>query len=887
MVQNGHAAAAKRYFDDGLACEDYYTPKAKKDHEHDEPGWWGGRGAERLGLVGAVERESFHRLCENRTPNGSESLTPRTKANRRVGYDINFHCPKSVSVVYAMTGDATILASFKTAVRETMGLLEQDSKARVRAGGAQGERVTGNLVWAEFIHTTARPVDGIPDPHLHAHCFTFNATYDAVESRWKAGEFGSIKASGSFYEAAFHARLAGLLSENGYDVERRGRFWELSSVRDSVVDKFSRRTAEVNRFAEKKGITDPKEKAGLGARTRRSKAEARPWEDIRRDWDTRLNAEERQSVLNAKRSCLDAEPAAWARDAVAHAAAACFDRSATVPELTLIEEALRYGVGRVSLPDVQQELSRLELTRSTEQGGTVLTNSKALEREQRLVSFARAGRGTCPVLCPDAALPGSENFSPGQAAAVSSVLSSRDRVSLLRVGKPSLTSGVRNAVERAGHNLIRLDGGDAIAEPERQQAWQGGVLWVERAEKLTARSMQGLFEAASRHDARIVLVSGLSRSGVRDERALLKLLERDAGVRSAQSHRATRERAEQRTAAKAMNQGDTRSGFSRLDRLGRIRETAEADTASAVGSEYVRSARDGKKTRVVTPDGGERITESIRRMLREAKLLGRPRTFERLTSLRLTPTTRACADCYERGQVVVFYKSVKGFKAGQRYEVMGRDPFGNVLAKHLVHCSSLLPSRVPWMEALPLSKSEHFDVFKRSTIEIARGDSVRVTRTGRTKNERFGPEKLLSKRQQAIRLANYDLFSIKAPDRRYRVPKDSVHRVVGFTLKGDIKLDNGWILPKHFGHLEHGYCVGPNAGGGGKVECLLVVQPSKSSESLGRAWRTAGLESVIVFTDDKDALRRKMHESSDSSVRSGRLTEPERPRTREERERER
>ena len=61
-------------------------------------------------------------------------------------------------------------------------------KTRVRTGGQDGNRVTGNMVWGEFIHTTSRPVDGIPDPQLHAHVFVFNSTWDQEENRWKAGQ---------------------------------------------------------------------------------------------------------------------------------------------------------------------------------------------------------------------------------------------------------------------------------------------------------------------------------------------------------------------------------------------------------------------------------------------------------------------------------------------------------------------------------------------------------------------------------------------------------------------------------------------------------------------------------------------------------------------------
>ncbi len=43
------------------------------------------------------------------------------------------------------------------------------------------------MVWAEFIHTTSRPVDGLPDPQLHAHVFVFNTTWDEEEKSLESG----------------------------------------------------------------------------------------------------------------------------------------------------------------------------------------------------------------------------------------------------------------------------------------------------------------------------------------------------------------------------------------------------------------------------------------------------------------------------------------------------------------------------------------------------------------------------------------------------------------------------------------------------------------------------------------------------------------------------
>lgn len=176
--------------------------------------------------------------------------------------------------------------------------VEQEIATRVRAGGKNGERTTGNLLWADFLHTTSRPVDGIPDPHLRVHAYAFNVTYDPVERRYKAAEFGAFKADGPYFEAAFHARLAKALQEIGYGVERDGRYMAIAGVPETLVAKFSRRTAEIEAEAGKRGITGEesrgKLKATLGALTRRGKGEsALDAEQLGEVWRARLNPHER------------------------------------------------------------------------------------------------------------------------------------------------------------------------------------------------------------------------------------------------------------------------------------------------------------------------------------------------------------------------------------------------------------------------------------------------------------------------------------------------------------------------------------------------------------------------------------------------------------------
>ena len=210
--------------------------------------------------------------------------------------------PKSVSLAYGLTQDEGLVTAFRTAVNDTMQEIEAEMKVRVRKGSQNHDRVSGNAAWATFVHTTARPVGGVPDPHLHAHCFVFSASLDRQENVWKAGQFRDLKRDAPYWQAAFRARLAQNLQARGYALnvsQGKGDF-ELAGLSRPTIGKFSRRTALVEQTAEDLGITDPTIKSGLGATTREGKRGGLTWDDLKRDWDSRLTPAERETITAAR-----------------------------------------------------------------------------------------------------------------------------------------------------------------------------------------------------------------------------------------------------------------------------------------------------------------------------------------------------------------------------------------------------------------------------------------------------------------------------------------------------------------------------------------------------------------------------------------------------------
>jgi conjugative relaxase-like TrwC/TraI family protein len=832
------AAAVKGYFAE-TAGEYYAEGEAAA-------GVWGGRGADALGLAGRVGLDAFAAACGNRHPDTGVPLTPRTRAARRVGWDVSFHCPKSLSLLYGLTGDARLLAAFRSAVEETMREVEREARGRVRRGGADADRPTGSLAWATFVHATARPVDGVVDPHLHAHCVVLNLTFDSAEGRLKALQPGGIYRSASYFEAAFHARLAAAVRALGYGTRRTSAGWEVDGLPAPLLRRFSRRANLIERLADALGITDPKARDALGAFTRERKRSDRTLPDLRAEWWGRLTADERAvvgAVLARERPVTERSPAA-ARDAVAYAVGHLFEREAVVGERRLLAVALRAGVGEVLPHEAAVALAARDVVVREGGDGPLVTTPEVIAEERELVAFARDGRGACRPFAPPDRPVADPRLTAGQRAAAARLLASTDRVTLLHgaagTGKTTLMTECVRGIEAGGRRVVvlapsaeasrgvlRREGFAAadtvarfLASAAFRQTAAGQVVWVDEAGLLGSRDAARLVRHVRDLGARLVLSGDRRQHGPVARGAVLRLLESDAGLVPAELTGIRRQRGEYRRAVKLLARGRAAAGFDVLDRLGWVRQLPDGDRASALAAEYLDAVRERKSVLVVAPTHaeGREVTAAVRQTLRAAGLLAPDdRFFQRLAACDRTAADRGRADTYTPGEVVEFHRRAGGFRPGERWAVVE------------VGASAVTVRAADGQTApLPLGAADWFEVFTPQPLLLAVGDRVRVTRNGRDVAGR-------------------------------RVSNGALATVAGFTAAGGVVLDTGAELPPDFPHLAHGYTVTSHASQGKTVDRVLIAESSRSFTAAGQQqWYVSvsrARERAVVFTDDAAALR--------------------------------
>jgi len=831
IVQNMHAARAKRYY----STADYYC-----EGEQELSGRWRGLAASKLGLSGVIEKGDWEALCDGIHPQTGESLLLRRNATRSVGYDFNFHVPKSVSVLYGLTRDERILDAFRESVDATMGDIEREMKTRVRKSGKNEERITGNAVWGEFIHFTSRPVDGVPDPHLHAHCFVANVTWDDKEQSWKAGQFRDLKRDSPYFEAMFHSRFARRLAELGLPIERTAKGWEIAGL-SSLNERFSRRTALIEQVARDKGIVDPVAKSELGATTRERKAKQLTMPQLQEEWRRRLSSDEFSAVaqvafsLGGDASLTDERAAAKAMDfAIAHV----FERRSVAVDRELLATAMRHAIGQATPEEIRREIDRDGLLVTELKGRRMATTRDVLGEERGIIEFARSGRGACKPL-----VKGEHEFkrdwlNESQKDAVRHILTSRDRVISVSgkagVGKTTLMQEAVEAIERAGTEVhafapsadasrgvlraAHFKEADTVArllQDERmQESCRGQVVWIDEAGLLGSKTTAELFKLAKEIDARILLTGDRRQHGSVERGAMLKLLENEAGIRPVEVKEILRQSGKYKEAIKLLAEGKTALGFDRLDELSWIREIPNAERYKALAADYVAAVSSGKTALVVSPTHSEggRCTAEIRRLLQERGSLSREeREFTVLENANYTEAERGDPGNYAHGDVLQFHQNAKSYKRGERLTVGGA--------------------------TLPLDQAARFNVFHKARLKLAAGDVIRITHNGFT------------------------------ADRQHRLDNGSLYRIKTFDAQGNIVLDNSWKVPKNFGHIAHGYCVTSHASQGKTVDCVFVGQSSLSFPASSREqWYTScsrGRESVTVYCDDKEALREAVAESEE------------------------
>jgi conjugative relaxase-like TrwC/TraI family protein len=831
-------------------------------------------GAQRLDLSGKVRADDFLSLCENQHPATGDTLTQRlnttrteggeSTANRRIFFDFTFSPPKSVSIAGLLGEDQRISEAHARAVRSALGEFEAFAATRVRAGGVQSDRLTGNFVAALFTHDTSRALD----PHLHTHCIVFNATFDAVENRWKAMQNYELLRARKFAENAYYHELSRELRTLGYQIRnrRRGDF-EIEGVPEELCERFSKRHTQIDEslaklLADKPELTggnfqDMREQLAAAERSRKQKSLSR--DELRRLWEVQLNRTEQiglRQLANLPAKDVKEEKGVSVGEAVQWAEEHLFDRNSVVLECQLWQEALGRARGEnFSVSELKDFTQRQGYIRDTARPGEV-TLRDVLLREWEIVQTAKEGVGDCLPLVANAR-PVNSQLDNEQRQALETLLRSTNGVSVFRGGAGTGKSFVlRELVEQ-----LRQSGrGVVVLAPQRQQVVEmekagflapttvanflikreladSAVVVVDEAGQIGGRQMLELVRLIHERHGRLVLSGDTRQHGAVEASDALLAIERHAGIKPVELHKIRRqdpalgrddeERKRIRLYRKAVESaaaGKLGDSFERLDKMGAIVACGIGEQADNLADEYLRLAEQNASAVVVSQTWSEvhRVNSRVRNALKGKGLLGAADSaVQALERIDLTNAQKRDVRFYPPNSVIVFNQKVRDAESGAIGKLVG------------ILKSSVLVEVGGKFVTVSNRLLDRLTVCQTRELSVANGDRLHL--------------KANRKLASGGRVTNGELVTVK-----------SVRADDG------IKLTDGRVLDKSFREFLPGYAITSYGSQGKTVDYVLFSDSTIKPATNAQQWYVTisrGRRGIRIFTPDKQQLRQNVTRS--------------------------
>ena len=840
--QSANVEAARHYFDSELGRSDYYGAT-------EESGTWFGKGAERLGLQGAVKREQFHALIENRHPTTGQKINKRNNSYRRPGYDFVFNAPKSVSLLANVTQDERVNGVFRQAVLETLGFIEQEMHVRVRKGGVVDTRRTGNIVASIITHQLARPVDGISCPSTHIHAYLHNTSLDSLEGKNKAGEFFPIIRDAVYYEGIFHSRLAQGLVGLGYQIENKPFSFEVAGIGDENISRFSRRGQEIENLAHQLGVTgNSKAVSKLAALTRQKKTAELSAEEQEAEWRDRFD----WGSLELK-SGQRPQPKVSAREAVDRALESIFERRSVFSARRIVAEALGNSLGDCSFEEIACEFRKTPgLIVKLVDGVSQVTTKQVLREEKAVLHYLKKTKSTqTPLL--GWYRERAQCLNQEQREAIEAIMRSRDRVICLSgkagSGKTTLMKTATAAIHSVGidtavfaptssaaHSVLKSEGFEnsetvqrLIADPELQEKMKGKLLWIDEAGLLSLKDTIAILRIAHKQGARLVFSGDAYQNKSISRGDAFRLICSSPDVEVKETRQIFRQRNnDYRKAVTALSLGDAEQAIDLLDEMGAITEVADfEERMTRQAQEFVDSLDRYRSVLAVSPTHleGRLLTLEIRTWMREGEKLGSAELAVPAYSPRnFTEGQQKLAFNFRKGDVVRFHRKSGEFAKGDRARVIEKNDQG-VFVQKLGEVE---------LRLLGADAAENFNVFEESVISLAVGDRVRMTRNARSLSGK--------------RLFNGD-----------------IHQVTGIR-DGVIELNGRHQIHASEGLLQWGYVTTPHSSQGKTADKVIVSQSGLSFDaaSLENFYVAVsrGRDAVSIYTDSKEGLLDSVRDSN-------------------------
>lgn len=747
IAQVRSAGSAAGYYSDR---DNYYVLGSLEER-------WAGKGAEQLGLQGAVDKEVFTRVLEGRLPDGADLSRQQDGGNKhRPGYDLTFSAPKSVSLMAMLAGDKRLTEAHNQAVDIAVRQVEALASTRVMTDGQSETVLTGNLVMALFNHDTSRD----QEPQLHTHAVVANVTQHDGEwktlSSDKVGKTGFIEnvyanqiAFGKIYRAVLKEKVEAL----GYETEVVGKhgMWEMPGV---PVEAFSSRSQTIREAVGDDASLKSRDVAALD--TRKSKQHVDPevkmaeWMQTLKDTGFDISAYREAADRRAEIQAAQPVPSQEQPDiqqAVTQAIAGLSDRKVQFTYTDVLARTVgmlppEAGVIEKAWAGIDEAISREQLIPLDREKGLFTSGIHVLdELSVRALSsdIMKQNRVTAH---PEKSVPRTGSYSD----AVSVLAREQGReVQIIAADRRSQTNLKQD--ERLSGELItgrrQLQEGMSFSP--------GSTVIVDQGEKLSLKETLTLLDGAARHNVQVLITDSGQRTGTGSALMAMK----EAGVNS------YRWQGGQQTPATIISEPDRNVRYARLD----------GDFVAAVkaGEESVAQVSGVREQAI--------LAGMIRSELKTQEILGQQDTMMTVLSpVWLDSRNRYLRDMYREGMVMEQWNPEK--RSHDRYVI------DRVTAQS--HSLTLRDAQGETQMVRISALDSSWSLFRPEKIPVADGERLMVT--GKIPGLRVsGGDRL------QVSAVNDGIMTVIAPGRA-----EPASLPVGDSPFTALKVENGWVeTPGH------------------------------------------------------------------------------------------
>jgi conjugative relaxase-like TrwC/TraI family protein len=839
------------------------------------PSFWAGRGAEALGLSGAVDTDQFQALLEGKLPNGTD-LAGRHQ-NRRMGDGYVISAPKSVSMMACE--DERWKAWHDEGVQAAVAFLQERMVyARLGKGGRVSE-YDGDIIAAVHRHEDARPVDGLVDMDLHSHVTVINAM------RRSDGQWTSINNDQGVdcelqkeADAVYLATLARLAVEHGYALEQSATGFEVAGITREQIEAFSRRRGQIQQDLADKGGIEAASVAQRDAAWTATRADKRQMSESEQGWEWRQRLREAKvpvqellvrSLERAQQHTLpDPERATIA---VQRALEHCSEHETVFSASAVRAEALRQGMADgLSIAAIDAALrSSPELLDGgvVDRDGThkmrqLHTTTRAIEEELAIQAIATRGQAEAlhtpevvSALLEKKQKTQGWNYSAGQVEAILMALTGRERhqgiVGAAGAGKTTSMAVIVEHYRQAGFTVVGL-APSAKAAAELQSAGctaqtlesflrskpaetsEPTLYILDEAGMVSRKDLLRFYRRAEQDGARTLAVGDPRQLQAVQAGNPFEQLLRGNGFRQASITQINRQKNKALLAiAEAFASGDAEKGLQLTEPYlrevpmpdpepgqKRLDKTAtQAALAMAAAESYLQlSPEDRDQTLVLAASNGTRQAGNARireGLIHRGELGSASVTITALDKVGLSTIHQGQAAFYQPGQVVELGRDEQGVgDRGTRWKIVGTAQ-GKLQVVPL-HEEGKLP--------VNLTPSTKLHLYNAHPMELRQGDKVLFRQNDKSRD---------------IDLRNGD---------------DAV--IVLRAGKAFAQLGDGRAVElKTSEVMDYGYCRTVHASQGATVDrAIVIAETSRAGANLGYVALSREKYHLEIVTDDKTKL---------------------------------